>query len=237
MDFIKDFLILLLRVVTSFPLLLMMVLYMGKRSVGEIPVFDFVIIITIGAVVGADIGDLKVEHISTIVAVLLIGLLQRIVNALMIKSRKFGKWVTFEPTVVIHNGNLLKENLKKERYSIDNILQMLREKDIFNIEDVEMAILESNGKLSVYKKPLKSAVTIEDLGLDLKHNKFSYPIILDGIISEKVLSYIQKDMKWLETQLQNQSVRIEDVFFASVNENSEIHVSKNSPTQIPPIEH
>ncbi|NDI36268.1 DUF421 domain-containing protein [Chengkuizengella sediminis] len=237
MDYLKDFLIVSLRVVTIFPLLLIMALYMGKRSVGEIPVFDFVIVIAIGAVVGADIGDPNIEHLPTVLAIILIGLLQRIVSTIMIKSRTFGKWVTFEPTVVIHNGNLLKDNLKKERYSIDNILQMLREKDIFNIEDVEMAILEPSGKLSVYKKPMKSAVTVENLNLDLKHEKFSYPIILDGVVSEKVLSYIQKDMKWLETQLLNQSERKEEVFFASVNENLEIHVSKNLPTQIPPIEH
>ncbi|NBI28681.1 DUF421 domain-containing protein [Chengkuizengella marina] len=237
MDYVKDFLIVALRVITIFPLLLFIALYMGKRSVGEIPVFDFLIVIALGAVVGADIADPKIEHLPTILAIILIGLLQRIVSTLMIKSRKIGKWVTFEPTVVIHNGNVLKENLKKERYSIDNILQMLREKDIFNIEDVEMAILESSGKLSVYKKPMKSTVTLEDLGLNLKYNKFSYPIILDGIVSEKVLAYIQKDMKWLENELLHQSVQKEDVFFASVNENLEIHVSKNLPTQIPPIEH
>ncbi|MDP5275460.1 DUF421 domain-containing protein [Chengkuizengella axinellae] len=237
MDYFKDFLIIIVRIFTIFPLLLIMALYMGKRSVGELPVFDFLIVIAIGAVVGADIADPKIEHLPTALAIVLIGLLQRYVSKLMIKSSKFGKIITFEPRVVIHKGNLIKENLKKERYSIDNILQMLREKDIFNMEEVEMAVLESSGKLSVYKKPNKSAVTLEDLGLEINRSQFAYPIILDGVVSEKVLAYLQKDMKWLDTQLQNQNTRKEDVFYASVNEKLHLHVSKETPIQVPPMEH
>ncbi len=110
----------------------------------------------------------------------------------------------FEPTVVVHNGNILMRNLQKVRYSIDNILQMLREKDIFNLDEVELAVLEANGRLSVYKKPLKSAVTIEDLGLVKQQKGLAYPLILEGTVSYEVLFYINKnkDMSWLESQLQ-----------------------------------
>lgn len=121
---------------------------MGKRSIGELPVFDFLVILALGAVVGADIADPKIEHLHTAVAIVLIGLLQRGVSILAIKVRKFGKMITFEPTVVIHNGGLIEENLKKVRYSIDNILQMLREKDTFSLDEVELAVLEANGRLS-----------------------------------------------------------------------------------------
>lgn len=202
METIKELLLVAGRIATIFPLMLIVALYMGKRSVGEMPVFDFLVVIALGAVVGADIADPKIEHLHTVVAIILIGIMQRGVSLLAIKVRKFGKWITFEPTVVIHNGNFLMRNLQKVRYSLDNILQMLREKDVFNIEEVELAVLEANGTLTVYKKPLKTAVTAEDLGVAKKQKGLAYPLILEGSVSEQVLSYMNKDLVWLELQLQ-----------------------------------
>lgn len=154
MELVKDLLLVAGRIVTIFPLLLAIALFMGKRSIGELPVFDFLVVIALGAVVGADIADPKIEHIHTGFAIILIGLMQRIVSILAIKYRKFGKLITFEPTVVISNGNLLEQNLRKVRYSIDNILQMLRENDVFHLDEVKLAVLESNGRLTVYKLSL-----------------------------------------------------------------------------------
>jgi len=210
---------------------------MGKRSIGELPVFDFLVILALGAVVGADIADPKVEHLHTAVAIVLIGLLQRGVSILAIKVRKFGKMITFEPTVVIHNGGLIEENLKKVRYSIDNILQMLREKDTFSLDEVELAVLEANGRLSVYKKPLKTPVTVEDLGLVKKEKGLAYPLIVDGIVVEKVLSYMNKDILWLEEQLRLKKVNVEDVFFASINEDLQLKISNINSSEIPPLQH
>ena len=145
--------------------------------------------------------------------------------------------ITFEPTVVIHNGGLIEENLKKVRYSIDNILQMLREKDTFSLDEVELAVLEANGRLSVYKKPLKTPVTVEDLGLVKKEKGLAYPLIVDGIVVEKVLSYMNKDILWLEEQLRLKKVNVEDVFFASINEDLQLKISNTNSSEIPPLQH
>lgn len=237
MEWMKDLLVVLGRIVTIFPIVLIMALYMGKRSIGELPVFDFLVIIAIGAVVGADIADPKIEHLPTFAAIVFIGLLQRFVSYLAIKFRTFGKWITFEPSVVIHNGSLLKHNLRKERYSIDNILQMLREKNIFQLDEVELAVLEANGKLSVYKKPIKSIPTIEDLGLATKGKELEFSLILDGIVCEEVLNYIRKDHDWLESQLQAKGVTTKDIFYASVNELGEIRISQPLSSPVPPVRH
>jgi len=86
-----------------------------------------------------------------------------------------GSSFSFEPTVVVHQGNLLVHNLKKVKYSIDNILQLLREKDIFHLADIEFAVLEANGRLTVYKKSPKSAPTLEELGLVRQQSDLSSP--------------------------------------------------------------
>lgn len=237
MEIAKDSLQVAGRIITIFPLMLIIGLFMGKRSIGELPVFDFLVIIALGAVVGADIADPKIEHIHTAVAIVLIGFLQRGVSILTIKSRKLGRLITFEPTVVVHRGKLLKNNLKKVRYSIDNILQMLREKDIFHLGDVELAILEANGRLTVNKKTPKSAPTLEDLGIVKRKSDLSYPLIIEGTVYNETLSYIKKDRLWLESQLEAKGLRQDDIFYASVDEHGELYVSDQAPKNPPPIRH
>lgn len=226
MNLAKDLLVVTGRILTIFPLMLFIALYMGKRSIGELPVFDFLIIITLGAVVGADIADPNIPHIHTAVAIILIGIFQKIVSKAVINHRKLGHLITFEPTIVIQDGRFIVKNLTKIRYSIDNILQMLREKDIFDISNVHLGIIEANGKLSILKEDSKLTVTIEDLDLNKKASSISYPVIIDGIIYEDVLKKLKLNKLWLNEQLSNANVKsIEEVFFASVNDKMELHIS------------
>ncbi|MGH4052211.1 MAG: DUF421 domain-containing protein [Clostridium sp.] len=209
--------------------MLFVALYMGKRSIGELPVFDFLVILTLGSVVGADIADPSVPHIPTAVAIVLIGLLQIIVSRAVIKHRKIGHLLTFDPTIVIQDGQLIVKNLEKLRYSIDNVLSMLREKDVFNIGDVHIGIIESNGNLSILKNDNKSVVTLEDMNLIKKTPSLSYPVIVDGQIHNDVLIKLDLPLVWLQQQLLNLNIEsIDEVFFASINTNKELHVSLRS---------
>jgi uncharacterized membrane protein YcaP (DUF421 family) len=226
MDLVKELLVIASRVITILPIMLIVTLYMGKRSIGELPVFDFLAIITLGSVVGADIADPNVPHIHTALAVILVGLFQAIVAKTIIRFRKLGHLITFEPTVVIQDGQLIYKNLKRLRYSIDNLLQMLREKDVFDISDVHLGIIEANGRLSILKKDVKATITIEDMSLTKKSSSLSYPVILDGQINKEVLIKLNLPDKWLESELLNLNIKnIRDVFFASVNDKKELHVS------------
>ncbi|MGR3766514.1 DUF421 domain-containing protein [Rossellomorea sp. NS-SX7] len=226
METIKEIFIVFGRIITILPLLLIVTLFMGKRSIGELPVFDFLIILTLGAVVGADIADPNIRHIHTAAAVIAIGLLQKVISRIVIKKRKIGKLITFEPTAVVKNGTFLVGNLRRLSYSIDNILQMLREKDIFDIKDVELAIVEANGKLTVYKQSNKASVTIEDLGIEKKHAGIAYPVIIEGEIYQSVLTDMNLSEKWLRNELQKKGINnMDGIFFASINEHHELHFS------------
>lgn len=240
MELVKELLVVVGRIVTILPLMLGITFFMGKRSIGELPVFDFLIIITFGAVVGADIADPAIPHIHTAVAIVLIGILQIIVSKLVIKYRKLGHIITFEPTVVIVEGKLVKSNLKRLRYSIDNLLQMTREQGIFDIKDVYLGIIEANGKLSLLKQPNKEGVTVEDMKLQKKNSSLSYPIIIDGNVYEDVLVKLELSSEWLKQELKVLEINnLDEVFFASVNTKKELHVSlKNymsDKEKIPPI--
>ena len=238
LEFMKDMLIIFVRILTILPLLLFITLFMGKRAIGELPVFDFLIVIILGALVGADIADPNIKHLPTAIAIIFIGIFQRIVTNWKISNRKIGSLLTLEPTVVIQNGKFIHKNLKEIRYSIDNILQMLREKNVFDINDVETAIIEGNGALSVLKKPHKNPVTREDMNIIKTTSSINFPVIIEGTIYSNVLKTVNLSEAWLIQQLSEQGVNdINNVFFASVNHNLELHVSlKNEDNiTIPPI--
>lgn len=126
-EFFYHCLLILGRIITILPLFLFITLYMGRRSIGELPIFDYLVILILGAVAGADIADPSVRHLETGFAIITIGIFQRIIGKVKISNRKIGKLITFEPVIVIYKGKMLRANLKRTNYTIDNILQMLRE--------------------------------------------------------------------------------------------------------------
>lgn len=228
------------RIVTILPLLLFIGLFMGKRSIGEIPVFDFLVVLVLGSVVGADIADPKIHHFHTIVAIIAIALLQKLIVYVKMKNRAIGKLITFEPTIVIYNGQFLTENMRKVKYSFDNVLQMLREKDVFHVRDVEMAIIEANGNLSVRLVPHKNSVKREDMNITPTPHSYDIPVILDGEIQLDMLKRMNKDTDWLRQKLADQHIAsVERVFFGSLTQSGELYISlKNEyPVDVPPIEH
>ncbi|WP_088909506.1 DUF421 domain-containing protein [Brevibacillus formosus] len=177
------------RVCTIIPLLLIITLFMGKRSIGELPVFDFIIIITLGSV-----------------AILTLGLLQRVASQLSIVFRWFGRMVTFEPTVIFSNGNFHVKNIKKIRYSLDNVLHMLREKDVFDLAEIDLAIIEANGRLTVLKKVEQQVVTKQDLNIQTYSAGMALHVIVEGKIYPDVLSYRNRDEQWLVHELKKKGI-------------------------------
>ncbi|OZM57563.1 DUF421 domain-containing protein [Lottiidibacillus patelloidae] len=239
-ELIKDSLLVIGRIVTILPLLLFVTIYMGKRSIAQLPVFDLLIILTLGSVVGADIADPEIKHIPTVVAIIAIGLLQRFVAKLKISRRNIGRLITFEPTVVIQDGKILNGNLKKIRYSIDNVLQMLREKNIFDVSEIETAIIESSGNISVLKKSEKRETTLEDIGKYQSSSMIALPVIIEGEVFTKVLKEYNVTELWLKQQLATQGIhKLNDVFFASINKNLQLHVSlkEEKNIKIPTLYH
>ncbi|UII56741.1 DUF421 domain-containing protein [Cytobacillus spongiae] len=214
------------RIYTILPLLLLVTIFMGKRSIGELPVFDFLVILVLGSVVGADIAEPKINHWYTSIAICAIALLQFIVAYIKIKNRKLGKLLTFEPTVVIYKGQFLVENMKNIRFSLDNILQLLRGKDVFNVEDVEIGIIEADGTLSIKLVAAKEPARIGQLNVVPNDKGIDIPLIVDGNVYEEVLTKKNLTKQWLLQELAKRHItHVDKVFYASLNTNQELYVS------------
>jgi uncharacterized membrane protein YcaP (DUF421 family) len=215
-----------LRVISILALLLFLVIKTGRRKIGEMPVFDFLAVIILGSVVGADIADPKIEHLPTAYAVILIIGLQYFLSKLIIKYRKIGKKVTFGPVVVIQNGQLVKDNLKRLNYTIDDIKMLLREKEIFDLNEVSHAIVEDSGKLSVMKKAQYLPLTPHDMKLQAQDKGVSIPLIVDGNVMKENLEKLQLNQEWLMSQLKMNGInRVEDVFYLDINAQKQLYIS------------
>ncbi|MEG6513836.1 DUF421 domain-containing protein [Desulforamulus ruminis] len=199
----------------------------GRRHMGEIPIFDFLVIITLGSVVGADISEPDIAHWPIIYAMLLIMLMQYLYGVLIIKNRTIGKLLTFEPVVVIENGQFVKSSLRKLKYSMDTVLTMLREKDVFDVSEVEFAIIESTGQLSVLKKSQYQPLTAKELKINTDYKGLSIPLIVEGEIYEQNLQNLHLSKQWLMEQLHKSNLYHEkNVFYAAINTEGKLYISR-----------
>ena len=222
-----EYLKLTFRIVSVMGLLLFLVLITGRRKISELPVFDFLTMVVLGNVVGADIADPKIPQLPTAYAVLLIIGIQYYISKYIIKNRKFGKLLTFGPTVIIQNGQFIKKNMKRVRYSIENVLMLLREKEVFDINEVEFAIIEDNGALSILKKSQYIPLTPNHMSMSTKHRGVNVPVIKEGNIYEDNLQLLNLNKFWLETELaKNNIFDINEVLYADINPDGKLYISK-----------
>jgi uncharacterized membrane protein YcaP (DUF421 family) len=207
---------------------------MGKRPVGELPIFDFLTLIVIGAIVGADIADPQIEHLPTAFAVVILSLLQRLISLVKFKSKKIRKALTFEPTVIIRDGKFIYKNIKNIKYSLDDTLMLLREKDVFDISKVDFAIIEANGNLSILKKSQYENVTLEDMGITPSGSNASISIIIDGsLVIDRINELGLSEQEILEKLTQAGYKSYKDVFYASINDKGELNISEYGNGKLP----
>lgn len=225
-----EYLVVTLRMVTVTALFLVVALMLGKRYIGELSVFDFIIAITLGSVAGADLADPKIPHGPTFLTIVGLGLIHLLLSRTILKNRKVGRWLTFDPTIVIQSGIILKDNLAKIRYTVDELLSHLRQKDVFDLSEVEFAILEPNGTLSVLKKSQHLPATPKLLGITTQYIGLSIPLILEGKVNQKNLQAVNLSEKWLQDKLTEMGYsKPEQIFLAMLNTKGELYISPESP--------
>ena len=227
-----DYLIVAGRVVSAMALVLLLILKTGRRKISELPVYDFLSIIILGSVIGADIADPSVEHMPTLFAVALLVLLQYLVSRLLINNKKIAKKITFGPTVVIQNGQFIKSNMERLRYPVENVLMALREKNVFDLGEVDFAVVESSGNISVLKKPEYRPLTPTDMRMQTNGKSMAVPLIVDGHVYGENLKQMGKDIGWLEQQLGTTGIEsYKEVFYADMDTGGRLYISKTMQTK------
>lgn len=178
---------------------------MGKREIGELSILDVVVFIMIAEIAALAIEKHNTPILQTIIPILLLTGIQIFSAILSIKSIKFRHFMDGRPTIIINKGKIDEKAMRSQRYNFDDLLLQLREKDIHNIADVEFAVLETTGKLSVFQKDKNN-----------KTGEFTIPLIMDGFIQYNNLAKKNKDEAWLRKQLAKRGYHhIEEISFCS----------------------
>ncbi len=197
-----DFVIIILKTFFIYLLVAFIFRIMGKREVGQLGTFDLVVFILIAELVAISIEN-KENFFFNLVPVIILVILQILISRISLKNIKFRRFIDGKPVIIIKKGVVNFKNMVDQRYTLDDLLLQLREKDIRSIDEVDYAILEINGKLSVFKKD------------DQKDKKvYPMPIILDGEVQYDNLYSINKTKKWLLNILLEKNISAEDVFYA-----------------------
>ena len=215
-----------LRIFIAYFLLLTLTRIMGRKMISQITFFDFVV----GVIVGSVAANLSVSStnpiVSGITVLIVLTLITVTIDFSNIKNILSRKLTNSEPVAVVENGKIIVENLEKTRLPLDNLMMLLREKNTFNIADVEFAIFETDGKLSVLKKSQKQPVTPSDLNIPTAYAGLTKDIIIDGEIMDENLEDAKLDKVWLMAKLKDNNFnRIEEVFYAGLDTLGNLYIS------------
>jgi uncharacterized membrane protein YcaP (DUF421 family) len=225
-------------IVRSFLFILILFLItklLGKKQISEISFFEYVSGITIGSIAGEVIMGLERNILYGVMAILIFGLSTLLVDFLSLKSKKFSDIVEGRGTVFIQDGKIQEDNLKKERYSTDELTSLLRRQNVFRVADVEFAVLETTGDLSVLLKKENRPLTAKDLQLIVPNEKEPQTIIMDGLILNDPLARSGKNRAWLHLELEKLGVTIENVFLGQVDSYGELTVDLyDDQIKVPP---
>ena len=214
-----------LRAIISYLVLLVMTRMMGKREISQMTFFDYIVGITIGSLTAVVATDIRMNWYDALPALLVFGAFQIISAFFSMKSIKFRKLVDGSSTVLIKNGKILEENLAKERLNTNELMFKLQEKNVFKLADVETAILETDGEVSVQKKSNKRSLTPSDMSISTQYDGLPRLIIEDGNIIGESLKDIKMTRSWLMSKLASQGVYdISKVMMAQVDTNGNLYI-------------
>ncbi|SDN74693.1 DUF421 domain-containing protein [Bacillus sp. OK048] len=217
-----DSLDVLIRSFVFLALLFFITKILGKKQISELSFFEYVSGITIGSVAGVAITGLEKNMFHGIMAILIFGFVTLLADILTLKSKSLRDIVEGRATVFIKEGKVLEENLKKEKYTIDELSSLLRQKDIFRLSDVEFAILEPSGTVSALLKRENRPLTPKDLNMKMPAEKEPQTVIMDGSIMDEALRSAGKSRGWLSTELEKLEVTLDNVFIGQVDSYGEL---------------
>lgn len=213
---------LIIRTMVLYFYLVSIMRLMGKRQLGQLEPVDFVIALMISELATLPMEDNRIPLIYAIVPITTLVVLQITTSVIELKSEKLRTLLNGEPSILVKDGKVDIKELRHLRYNLDDLLEELRLKGYFNLNEIHYAIMETNGDISILPKNSSSPPNREDLNVKIQDEPLPLPIILDGNINYGNLKLVNKDEKWLQRKLKQYSIEDpKEVFIAILYSNSE----------------
>lgn len=222
---IMELLDVILRCLVSLVTLFLVAKMLGKKQISQLSVFDYVIGISIGNFAAEMSINLESEYLHGVVAVIVFGLVAYLVSILSLKSLRMRRFFMGDPTMLIQDGKIVYKGLKKARFDVNDLLEECRIKGYFDIREIDYALMEANGDISFMLKPEYQVPQLKDLNVKKQKNGLCANLIIDGEIIHRSLKEMNKDIKWLQHELNVKGIKKENVLLATLdlNENFEVY--------------
>lgn len=201
-----------IRTIILYIIVIFAIRLMGKRQVGEMQPTELVITILVSAVASVPMQNLDIPLLYGIVPVLTLISAEIFMSFLSLKIPRFRQILTGKPVLLISNGHINQKALKQTRLSVEDLQEALRLKDVFDISNIRLAQIETNGQLSILLKDKYQPLSADSVGIKVKASDIFYTVIADGFLNEDSLKNIGADMNWLKKQLSNNHIDIKEVF-------------------------
>ena len=211
-----------LRTVILYLILILSIRLMGKRQIGQMEASEFVVTMLVANLAAIPMQDGAIPLYSGLVPILTVLGLELVLSGLILKSMVMRRFFCGKPVILIENGKILQENLRRTRVTLDELTGHLREKDVLDLRSVQYAILETDGNLSVFPYPKYRPASARDAGIHPGKQFLPYTIIEDGFLSEENLKKAGKDRKWLTKVLVEQGAEVENTFLLTVDDGDHI---------------
>ena len=205
------------RAIILYIVVLIVMRLMGKREIGQLQPFELAISIMIADLAATPMAEEGVPITNGIMPILGLLVMHLIISMLNIKSTKAREIICGKPSMLIFRGKVDEKVLKKERFTINELEERLRDNNIFNIGDVEYAILETSGQVTVIPKPNKRATTPEDFNMEPKYEGIPYDLVVDGKVMYKNLKKIGKNYMWLQKQTDKFGIKPEEALVVTID--------------------
>lgn len=190
---------------------------MGKREIGQLQPFELAISIMIADLASTPMADPGIPLTNGIIPILALLVMHLTISILNIKSIKARQILCGKPSILIYRGRVDEKMLKKERFTVNELEERLRGSNVVNIGDVEYAILETNGQVTVIQKPEKRNATPEDFGIKPEYEGIAYDLVLDGKVMYENLKLLKKDYEWLKKQVSKFGIKPEQALIVTID--------------------
>ncbi|MEK4604414.1 DUF421 domain-containing protein [Bacillus sp. FSL L8-0099] len=234
MSHLPEWTLVILRSVFILIMLFAITKWLGKRQISQLSFFEYIAGMTIGDIAAQVSTGLDQKFFHGVFAILIFAAVPFFTGILSLKNKTARDFFEGKSTVLIKDGKILEDNLKKEKYTSDELLELLRGKNAFSVADIEFAVLEPSGELNVLLKKDRQPLTAKDVGLKVPNEKEPQTVIMDGNVLDEPLSSSGHNRAWLHSELEKLGVVIENVFLGQVDSYGQLTIDiYNDKLQMP----
>lgn len=219
------------RTIFLYLVLIFAIRLMGKRQIGEMEPTEFVVTMLVANLAAIPMQDGGIPLFSGLVPILTVLGMELVLSGVILRSVLLRRLFCGKPVVLIDNGKILQENLRRTRITLDELMGHLREKDVLNPQSVQFAILETNGNLSVFPYPQEKPAPARDAGIQVKEKYLPLTIVEDGYVSRDNLEKAGKDKRWMDTVLSGYHATPEQTLLLLVDGSDRVVFVRKEGTQ------